>query len=242
MDIRKLGLRIKNQREKKKLRQSDIAHALQISSQAVSKWERGENAPDISILIDLAQLLGVNLEWLLGGTIPENDTFCATIFCSDLSGFAKKSATMSPRDLAIWANSIYYTVTEAVIQFDGIPVKYVGDGFLGFFTGLNHSKRALKAARKARELLNNPDLNIGLHRGEIFLGTLGHPDYSTTDIIGETVNTAFLAMGWISKNCINRIGITEEVYKNLSNKENLKKLEEINIMGVDQLVVIYEAI
>ncbi|MEZ6186165.1 MAG: helix-turn-helix transcriptional regulator [Planctomycetota bacterium] len=28
-----------------------VANALQISAQAVSKWERGENAPDISVLL-----------------------------------------------------------------------------------------------------------------------------------------------------------------------------------------------
>ena len=80
MDLRKLGVRIKRRREKRHLRQSDIASALRISAQAVSKWERGENAPDISLLVELARLLDVSVEWLLGGMAGETDTFEATVF------------------------------------------------------------------------------------------------------------------------------------------------------------------
>ena len=60
-----LGDRIRRQREKRGIKQQDIAHALQVSPQAVSKWERGENAPDISLLGPLARLLGVSTDWLL---------------------------------------------------------------------------------------------------------------------------------------------------------------------------------
>ena len=80
MNLKQLGLRIKAQREWRKLRQADVASALQISAQAVSKWERGENAPDISVLVGLARLLGVSVEWLLGGTSAETDTFPAIVF------------------------------------------------------------------------------------------------------------------------------------------------------------------
>ena len=40
-----VGHRIKEQRKKLGLKQHDIANALQISPQAVSKWERGEKTP-----------------------------------------------------------------------------------------------------------------------------------------------------------------------------------------------------
>ena len=71
MNMKELGQRIKNQREKRGLRQLDIADALQISAQAVSKWERGESAPDISVLVRLSRLLGASVECLLGATSPE---------------------------------------------------------------------------------------------------------------------------------------------------------------------------
>ena len=106
MNLKKLGLRIKTQREKRKLRQADVASALRVSAQAVSKWERGENAPDISVLVGLAQLLDVSVEWLLGATSPETDTFRGTVFCTSLNGFAERAASMPPRDVADWANGV----------------------------------------------------------------------------------------------------------------------------------------
>src|SRR5438477_6485551 len=146
MNLTELGARIKQLREKRGLKQIAVANALQISAQAVSKWERGENAPDIAVLLDLSKLLGVSCDTLLGRGENTDDTFEATVFCSDLRGFARRCAEMPPRDVALWANGIFHLITESVVRHDGIPVKYVGDGFLGFFSGPNHAKRALLAA------------------------------------------------------------------------------------------------
>ncbi|MFC1735863.1 helix-turn-helix domain-containing protein, partial [Candidatus Hydrogenedentota bacterium] len=57
MLLEELGNRIRSQRKKRGLKQRDVANALQISPQAVSKWERGENAPDVGMLSSLARLL-----------------------------------------------------------------------------------------------------------------------------------------------------------------------------------------
>jgi len=233
-------MRIKIRREKLSLRQADIAGALQISAQAVSKWERGENAPDISILASLARLLGVSIEWLLGGTTGEADTFSATVFYSTLNGFAEKAASMPPRDVAAWANSVYFTVTEALLRFDGIPVKYMGDGFLGFFAGTDQAKRALSAARQSIDLLNTRDLVVTLHAGAIYLGTMGHPDYARPDIMGETVNSAFLIMPFVAKNCKSGIGVTKYVHDNLSDKTGLSKAGEVSILGQDKPITLFE--
>jgi class 3 adenylate cyclase len=240
MNLRRLGLRIKTRREERKLRQADVAAALQISAQAVSKWERGENAPDISVLVGLARLLDVSVEWLLGSTSPETDTFLATVFCTSLNGFAERAASMPPRDVADWANGIYYAITEAMRRHDGVPVKYVGDGSLGFFAGHEQADRALLAARHARERLSAEELVITLHQGEIFLGAMGHPDYARPDIIGQTVNTAFLAMPWVARHCPSGIGVTDAVRQDLSGAHRLVWRGEIAVPGVQSPLIIYE--
>ncbi|MBN1515942.1 helix-turn-helix domain-containing protein [Candidatus Sumerlaeota bacterium] len=192
-----LGRRIRESREKRGLKQNDIAHALQISPQAVSKWERGENGPDITLLPTLSKLLGVSLDWLLGAYDQDLDVFEATVFVSSLHGAYGKSVGMPPRDYAAWANGILYQVSEAALRHDGVPIKYMGDEFLCFFSGLHHALRALEAARLARELISEPKmLKIGLSSGEIYLGKIGHPDYARPDIMGETVNLGFLTMNW----------------------------------------------
>ncbi len=45
--------------------QLQLAEKLNYSDKAVSKWERGESLPDISILCELAQLYGVTLDYLV---------------------------------------------------------------------------------------------------------------------------------------------------------------------------------
>lgn len=240
MDMRKLGARIKRRREKRHLRQSDIASALRISAQAVSKWERGENAPDISLLLELAQLLDVSVEWLLGGTAGQTDTFEATVFCTNLSGFAAKSAGVAPREVADWINVVYYSVTEAMLRYDGVPIKYVGDGFLGFFAGGNQAQRALQAARQALMSLDSRDLSIALNKGEIFLGTIGHPDYARLDILGQTVNTAFLVLPWIAENCKTRIGLTQTVREALDESVTCVRRGQIDLLGAAAPFSIYE--
>ena len=78
MLLGELGQRIRTQRERLGLKQHDIANALQVSPQAVSKWERGENAPDIAVLGELCTLLGVTTDWLLGRGLDQGFT-CARV-------------------------------------------------------------------------------------------------------------------------------------------------------------------
>ena len=91
--------------------------------------------PDIAVLLDLARLLGVSVEWILTGRQEAPGTFPAVVLCTSLNGYAERASRVAPADLAAWANTVHYAVTEAVLRFDGVPVKCVGDGFLGFFAG-----------------------------------------------------------------------------------------------------------
>lgn len=196
MNLAEFGGRIKIQREKNRLTQAQLANSLQITAQAVSKWERGENAPDISLLKSLSLILGISIDWLLTGEDTAADTFNATIFCSSLRGYADKSTKLHPRDIALWINGIFHVLTESVLSLDGVPIKYVGDGFLAYFTQNNHSHRAIEAALKAWKAVGNKDLLITLNRGNIYLGAIGHHEYSHPDIMGNTVNIAFFMNQW----------------------------------------------
>ena len=62
-----LGKRIATLRKQKDLRQDDIAQLLDVSPQAVSKWENDQTCPDIGILPKLSKILGVTTDELLSG-------------------------------------------------------------------------------------------------------------------------------------------------------------------------------
>ena len=62
-----LGKRIAALRRQKELKQDELAEKLGVSPQAVSKWENDQTCPDISLLPQLAQELGVTVDELLTG-------------------------------------------------------------------------------------------------------------------------------------------------------------------------------
>lgn len=67
MDIAKVGAYIQELRKRKNITQRDLGERLNISYQAVSKWERGESLPDTALLIDLANALETSVDNILNG-------------------------------------------------------------------------------------------------------------------------------------------------------------------------------
>lgn len=65
IDNIEFGKNITLLRNKKGMTQTELGERLGVSFQAVSKWERGETLPDISILTDLADILETTTDYLL---------------------------------------------------------------------------------------------------------------------------------------------------------------------------------
>ena len=74
MDNIKTGLLIRQRRKELNMTQMELAKRLHITDRAVSKWERGLNAPDIALLEPLAQALDLSVTDLIRGEcIPEHE-------------------------------------------------------------------------------------------------------------------------------------------------------------------------
>lgn len=237
MDI---GQKIRRLREKHGLKQINLANALQVSPQAVSKWERGAAHPDIPMLLKMAALFDASTDYLLGTTGAGVNVFSATVFCSGLTHFARRAISMNSREVADYTNVLFYHLTESVLKFDGIPVKYVGDGFLCFFSGVGHADRAIEAAIHAKKVIYQKELVIALNSGDIYMGLVGHPEYATRDIVGDTVNRTFLILEEVGMCCASGIGATESVFGTARKgfTTTLHKGVEVNLL--DTVVDIYE--
>jgi GTP pyrophosphokinase len=70
-------------RTEAKLTQAEVADKLYVSAQAVSLWERDENAPDISKLPELSKLYKVSIDWLVSGELPDEQIIGITKHLSD---------------------------------------------------------------------------------------------------------------------------------------------------------------
>lgn len=62
-----IGERITELRKQKNISQVQLAKQLEVSRQAVSKWENDQTAPDTLKLIQLADLLDTDVEFLATG-------------------------------------------------------------------------------------------------------------------------------------------------------------------------------
>jgi|LGOV01.1.fsa_nt_gb transcriptional regulator with XRE-family HTH domain len=58
-------------RKEYKFTQSDLAEKLDVTFQAVSKWERGENLPDAYTLIELAKIYHITVDEILKGELNQ---------------------------------------------------------------------------------------------------------------------------------------------------------------------------
>lgn len=67
MDQIKIGRFISEERKKKNYTQRQLADLLGISDKTVSKWERGNGFPEVSLLLPLCKELGITVNELLSG-------------------------------------------------------------------------------------------------------------------------------------------------------------------------------
>ncbi len=65
------GEGLKYQRENAGLTRSELARAISISQQNISRWERGEVLPNIDFCVQLADFYGITLDELVG-----RDEYC----------------------------------------------------------------------------------------------------------------------------------------------------------------------
>lgn len=74
MDCKKVGNLIYRLRKEKEMTQLQLAEAMHISDKTISKWERGLGCPDVSLLGELSEVLGVNIGKILLGDLRANRT------------------------------------------------------------------------------------------------------------------------------------------------------------------------
>ena len=84
------GQRFQRLRKAKGFTQEQIAERVNISYQAVSKWENDISSPDISILGELANILEVTVDELLGRVDPTKVTLVEEPQRKDLKNMVLK--------------------------------------------------------------------------------------------------------------------------------------------------------
>ena len=88
-------IRLKEEREKRKLTQSKLAEALHLSQSTIGNWEAGKREPEYPTLLLLADYFGVSVDYLLGrettavpilNEVELNDTYPIPLLGSVVAG------------------------------------------------------------------------------------------------------------------------------------------------------------
>lgn len=127
------------------------------------------------------------------------------ILFSDIRGFTSVSESKSPEEIVFELNE-YFDEMEKAISFEfGTVDKFIGDAVMAVFGGVialeNPSLSAfnssiamikrLETLNTKRESRNLPKIRIGigLHYGEVYMGSIGSKSRKDFTVIGDTVNT-----------------------------------------------------
>lgn len=104
------GQRFNRLRKKYDLTQEEVANKLSVSSQAVSKWENDISMPDISLLIEIAELFNITVDELLGKEIK------SPILLEEPSKKDIKSLTLKIKVLSSDGDKININLPVALIK------------------------------------------------------------------------------------------------------------------------------
>lgn len=116
MNYDKIGNFILEKRKQKNLTQKELASLIGVTDKAVSKWERGQGCPDVSILEVLSKALDVSILELLKGRIIENEVIPVT----EMNDYVKETIDYSNKVNQNKTKKIFSKITIVLILIIGI--------------------------------------------------------------------------------------------------------------------------
>ena len=175
----KLGEIIARLRKEKGMTQEDLAKELNITYQAVSKWENGISSPDISNIKALAQLFGVSIDTLFGLELLPDKTENCVVDADDAiekvdASSEEKYMVEEERD-----NDFAEEYPENFVNMQAVPwadddtlrvVMYRGQKLLSFEevkTGLLARKVQLEYHGEALNVSSCCDVSCGIVSGNV---------------------------------------------------------------------------
>lgn len=237
MRIEDIGKRIRQRRLKIGMTQHELAVNLNISPQAISKWELGKNAPDITLLPSLAAALNSTIDYLLGQGVQITRPVSGTALAARIRRYAEKTNAVDLDQMVIFSNTFCYRVTEHVLAQNGIPISHTEGCSLCVFTGTDHKNRAFKTAVDLLRLCRDcSHMTIGLSSGRFFLGQIGHRNFAHQNVIGKAVQEAIMASAMIEHRTDRTLAVTPQFASAPQLAELTAEPERIEADGFEVLV------
>lgn len=119
-----------------------------------------------------------------------------TVMFADLRGFTARSERLRPEACFAFVNRVFGELGPLIREGGGYIDKFLGDGFLAIFPGAADDAIAAAVAiqRRLRELSASEGesirIGVGLHSGEVMVGTVGEEERMEVTVLSSEVNLA----------------------------------------------------
>jgi adenylate cyclase len=192
---------------------------------------------------------------ILSGKVSLDGEFKeVTVLFADLRNFTPMVESTPPKEVVKIINGYFSEMDEAIKQYHGLVLQYIGDEIEAVFGAplylKDHPVMAVRAAREMgnRLLLFNEELGkhgypplghgIGIHTGEVLAANIGSPDRLSYALVGDTVNLASRLQG-LNKEFGTEIILSGSTRTRLNGNFPLKKLPAARVKGRSRPVEVF---
>lgn len=179
-----------------------------------------------------------------------------TIIFSDIRAFTTRSEKMKPENIFTFLNEYLSLMAGSIQNHNGFVDKFVGDAIMALFNADNERLEVKNAVNAALEMQNQLKVfnqrlisrgetpiqtGVGIHTGNVMIGTLGSEQRMDSTVIGDAVNVAARLEG-LTKQYDCQIVISSTVFGYIENKMQhyWRELDYVNVKGRSEPVRIFE--
>ena len=172
------------------------------------------------------------------------------VLFSDIRSFTTLSEKMSPSENFGFINSYLEGMGPIIRNNSGYIDKYIGDAIMALFP--ENSEDAVNTAIEMQLELNNFNkkraidhfepikVGVGLHTGNLILGTIGESERMDSTVISDAVNLASRLEG-LTKIFLSYILASQDIIHSLNDSKFLyRKLNKVQVKGKTEPVTVYE--
>ena len=188
--------------------------------------------------------------------IGVGETRAVAILFSDIRSFTNISEKNKPDVLVAFLNRYFSMMVDIIKKYGGTIDKFIGDAIMAEFgTPVSYEdncRRAVAAAFEMRAMLPNveigdlvmPDgmefnIGIGIHYGDVIVGSIGSKDKTDYSVIGDSVNLASRLEG-LTKTYGTQILVSDSVREDAGeNSFCFRHLDDVRVKGKKNAVPIY---
>lgn len=160
MDVKRIGLFLKELRKEKHITQEELAEKLGVSNRTVSRWETGSNMPDFDVLIELSDFYGVEIKEILEGEKKEKE--CSNskeelLLIADYNNQQKKKLTVMIRILFLIGliSMVVYLFIHNINELELVSQFLLGIIFSALLIGLLFTTKYMIKIRELKLRLLN---------------------------------------------------------------------------------------